>query len=142
VPVPAELVDELGDELARHGFERQVDAIGNRGIHVMARFDSGLDRPPGWSASGLYQAIKAFLARAAQGLDSVDAQQLIKASTHWLRLAHASQAPQGREGRAPEPLHVMQNTLGQSGRFPGRRPHATDLNNPTSSSMSVGLLNR
>jgi site-specific recombinase XerD len=85
VPVPAELVDELCDELARHGFERQVGAVSNRGIRVTARFDSGLARPAAWSASGLYQAIKAFLAQAADHLEGVDAQQLRKASTHWLR---------------------------------------------------------
>jgi site-specific recombinase XerC len=32
VPVPAELVAELGDQLARHGFERQVRAVSNQGI--------------------------------------------------------------------------------------------------------------
>ncbi|MDM0117890.1 tyrosine-type recombinase/integrase [Variovorax sp. J22R133] len=85
LPVPAELVDELGDELARHGFERQVGAVSNRGICVMARFDAELKRPSPWSASGLYQAIKAFLANAAQGLPDADAQQFRKASTHWLR---------------------------------------------------------
>ena len=85
VPVPAELVEELGDELARHGLERWVTAIGNQGIHVLARFDAELERPARWSASGLYQSIKAFLAQAAHGLDGADAQQLRKASTHWLR---------------------------------------------------------
>lgn len=89
VPVPAELVDELGDELARHGFDRQVGAEGNNGIHVLARFDPDLDRPAPWSASGLYQAIKAFLAQAANNLEGADAQQLRKASTHWLRHTHA-----------------------------------------------------
>ncbi|RZL94911.1 MAG: integrase, partial [Variovorax sp.] len=114
VPVPAELVDELGDELARHGFERQLGALSNRGIHVMARFDAELGRPAAWSASGLYQAIKAFLARAAEGLDGVDAQQLRKASTHWLRHSHGSHALQGREGRTPVPIQVVQNNLGHA----------------------------
>ena len=114
VPVPAELVDELGDELARHGFERQVGAVSNQGIHVMARFDTELERPAPWSASGLYQAIKAFLAQAADGLDGVDAQQLRKASTHWLRHSHGSHALQGREGQAPVPIQVVQNNLGHA----------------------------
>jgi integrase len=112
VPVPAELVDELADELARHGFERQVGALSNQGIPVMARFDADAERPVSWSASGLYQAIKAFLAQAADKLEGVDAQQLRKASTHWLRHAHASHALQGREGQAPVPLQVVQNNLG------------------------------
>lgn len=114
VPVPAELVAELGDELARHGLERQVGAPSNRGIHVMARFGSELERPVAWSASGLYQAIKVFLARAADSLDGVDAQDLRKASTHWLRHSHGSHALQGREGRAPAPIQVVQNNLGHA----------------------------
>ncbi|WP_213959752.1 phage integrase family protein [Variovorax sp. dw_954] len=112
VPVPAEFVEELGDELARHGFERQVSAVSNRGIHVMSRFDDERKRPAAWSASGLYQAIKAFLAQAAEGLDGADALQLKKASTHWLRHSHGSHALQGREGQAPVPLQIVQNNLG------------------------------
>ena len=112
VPVPAELVDEFADELARHGFDRQVKATSNLGIHVMARFETGLDRPVPWSASGLYQAIKAFLAQAAGGLECADAEQLRKASSHWLRHAHAAHALQGRAGRTPVPLQVVQNNLG------------------------------
>jgi integrase len=112
VPVPAELVDELADELARHGFEPQMGAKSNQGIHVMARFDSELKRPAPWSPSGLYQAIKAFLAHAADGLEEMDAQQLKKASTHWLRHAHASHALQGRGGQHPVPIQVVQNNLG------------------------------
>ncbi|SDZ70760.1 Site-specific recombinase XerD [Variovorax sp. YR266] len=115
VPVPAELVDELGDELARHGFDRQADAAGNRGIPVLARFETGGEHPPAWSPSGLYQAIKAFLARAAvQGLDAADAKQLRKASTHWLRHSHGSHALRGRAGQAPLPLQVVQNNLGHA----------------------------
>lgn len=114
VPVPGELVDELGDELARHGFERRVDAISNRGIPVMARFDSDLEKPAAWSASGLYQSIKAFLAQAADRQKGVDAQQLKRASTNWLRHSHGSHALQGREGRAPVPIHIVQNNLGHA----------------------------
>jgi integrase len=114
VPVPGELVDELGEELARFGFERQVSAPGNRGIHVMARFDTGFERPASWSASGLYQAIKAFLAQAANSLEGADAQQLKKASTHWLRHSHASHALQSREGQTPVPIQVVQNNLGHA----------------------------
>ena len=114
VPVPAELVDELGDELARHGFERQVGAVNNLGIHILARFDARLIRPAPWSASGLYQAIKAFLANAAMGLDEADAAQLKKASVDWLRHTHASQALQGREGQMGMPIQVVQNNLGHA----------------------------
>ena len=114
VPVPGELVEELGEELARFGFERQVSAPSNRDIHVMARFDAALERPASWSASGLYQAIKAFLAQAGDRLDGADARQLKRASTHWLRHSHALHALQGREGKAPVPIQVVQNNLGHA----------------------------
>jgi len=114
VPVPVELIDELGQELARHGFDRQVDAPGNRGVPLLARFGTGAEHPAGWSPSGLYQAIKAFLARAALGLEAAEAAQLRKASTHWLRHSHGAHALRGREGRAPVSLAVVQNNLGHA----------------------------
>ncbi len=114
VPVPAALVEELGLELARHGLEAQVGAVSNQGVHVLARFDGELERPAAWSASGLYQAIKAFLAQAAQGLEGAEAQQLKKASTHWLRHSHGSHALQGRAGQSPVPIQVVQNNLGHA----------------------------
>ncbi|MFM9428228.1 integrase [Variovorax sp. GrIS 2.14] len=112
VPVPGELVEELGDELARHGFERQVGAMSNRGTHVLARFDSGVKQPASWSASALYQALKAFMAEASKSLPESDAEQLMKFSTHWLRHSHASHALQGRGVQRPVPLQVVQNNLG------------------------------
>ncbi|SEB25453.1 Site-specific recombinase XerD [Variovorax sp. YR216] len=114
VRVPDELVSELGDELERHGFDRQVGAVSNRGIPIMARFEPDVERPASWSASGLYQAIKAFLAQAADCLEGADAQHLRKASTHWLRHSHGSHALQGREGQAPVPIRVVQNNLGHA----------------------------
>ncbi|MGJ3699445.1 phage integrase family protein [Variovorax sp. AFSI2.2] len=114
VPVPAALVAELEDELARHGFERQVGAVSNRGIHVLARFDTESRRPVAWSASGLYQAIKAFVAQASAGLQGAEAQQLKKASTHWLRHSHGAHALRGRNGQVPVPIQVVQNNLGHA----------------------------
>ena len=67
-----------------------------------------------WSATGLYEAIKAFLAQAADSLQGIDAQQLRKASTHWLRHSHGSHALQGREGQSPVPIQVVQNNLGHA----------------------------
>ncbi len=114
VPVPAELVHELGEELARHGLDRQVDAPANQGVPVLARFDVQL-RAVAWSGSGLYQAIKAFLAQAADGLESLQAQQqLRKASTHWLRHTHGTHALRGRQGQAPLPVQVVQKNLGHA----------------------------
>ena len=114
MPVPAELVEEVGDELARHGFERNVNAVSNQGTAVLAIFTTERQRPTAWSASGLYKAIKAFLAQAAASLEGVDAQQLRKASTHWLRHSHGSHALQGREGQSPVPIQVVQNNLGHA----------------------------
>lgn len=112
VPVPVELVKELGDELARHGHDRQVDTTGNKGIHVLERFDSSLKGPAPWSTSGLYQAIKTFLAEAATGLSRWDAAELQKASTHWIRHTHGVHALKGRAGEGILPIAVLQKNLG------------------------------
>ena len=105
--------DGIGAELARHGLDREVDAASNREIPVLARFDAEL-RPVSWSASGLYQAIKSFLARAAEGLEEPEAQQLRKASTHWLRHSRGAHALQGRDGHPALPLKVVQAQLGHA----------------------------
>lgn len=112
VPVPAELVTDLEEELAHHGFEPRVLAQSNRTIHVLARFDLKPEHPKPWSASGFYSAIKLFLAQAARMLDGVQAEHLQRASIHWLRHAHGAHALQGRAGRAPVPIQVVQNNLG------------------------------
>ncbi|VWX63002.1 Integrase [Burkholderiales bacterium 8X] len=87
--IPATLVEELSAELSRHGFEPEVDAAGNRDVALLARFEAHRPNssmpPPAWSASGLYQAIKALTAQAADRLDGEAAEQIRKASTHWLR---------------------------------------------------------
>jgi integrase len=112
VPVPADLVADLEEELAHHGFERHVGAPGNSHIHVLARFDLLPERPKPWSTSGFYSAIKLFVSRAAQTLDEAQAEPLRRASIHWLRHAHGAHALQGRQGRLPVPIHVVQNNLG------------------------------
>ncbi len=114
VPMARALIEDLEEELARHGFDRRVDAPANRDVPVLARFDTGAEHPAAWSSSGLYQAIKAFLARIAQDLDASDAEHLRKASTHWLRHTHGAHALQGRAGQAPLPLAVVQNNLGHA----------------------------
>jgi hypothetical protein len=99
VPVPSELVEEFGDELVRQGFEPQPNALSNRGVPLMARFNVESGQPTSWSASGLYRAIKGFLAYAAEGLEEADAHQLQEASTQWLRHARAPfGSTQGKEG--------------------------------------------
>jgi len=113
VPVGAELVAELEEELARHGFEPRVGAAGHRGMPVLARFGAA-GQPKAWSASGLYQAIKAFTARAADPLDADAAERLRGASTHWLRHSHGSHALHGREGRPALPLETVRDNLGHA----------------------------
>ena len=114
VPVPSELVAELSQEYVRQGLEPQVSALSNRTVPVLARFGVDLEHPLAWSDSGLYQAIKEFLARVADGLDELSAEQLRRASTHWLRHSHGSHALQGREGQVPVPIQVVQNNLGHA----------------------------
>ncbi|HEY2254179.1 MAG TPA: phage integrase family protein [Variovorax sp.] len=114
IPVPAELVAEFEEELARHGCARDATAAAHRDIPLLARFGTEPGPPRPWSASGLYQAIKAFVAEAAQGLAGADAEQLAKASTHWLRHSHGTHALRGRQGRAALPIEVVQNNLGHA----------------------------
>lgn len=117
VPVPQSLIDEFRNELDRHGFEASVEAASNARIGVMARFMVGDDTPPVWSASGIYQAIKALVEDAARQLhaeDPAQAAQLRLASTHWLRHTHGAHTLTGRDGRAPRPLAEVSRRLGHA----------------------------
>ena len=109
VGVPTALDDELGDELARHGCEPQVDADGNRGIHVMARFDPTSGRAMSWSPSGLHQAIKVFFAQAADSLDGPEAAHLRKASARWLRHPKRSRVAPSAGALRPVPILAGQS---------------------------------
>lgn len=111
VPIPNALIDDLGDELASHGRDRNPSALSNRELPLLHRpaADSG------WSPSGLYQALKGFLKQcAAKAADPADAAQIARASTHWLRHTHGSHALNGRPGHAPVPVQIVQNNLGHS----------------------------
>lgn len=88
VPVPADLVAELQQEIARSGFAPDPAAPFPRDVAILARFGGQGGRPVPWSGSGLYQALKIFLATAADGMDKDEAAQLKKASAHWLRNVH------------------------------------------------------
>ena len=50
----------------------------------------------------------------ASELESDDAKQLRKASTHWLRHTHGSHALNGRPGEQGVPIQVVQNNLGHA----------------------------
>ena len=112
VPVPVSLVEELRDELGRHGLRGDVAAETNQDVPVLVRFDDGKAQP--WSMPGLAKGIKALLAEIAAELDPDDAKQLRKASTHWLRHTHGSHALNGRPGQSGVPIQVVQNNLGHA----------------------------
>jgi site-specific recombinase XerD len=114
VPVPAGLLQEIQEELEQHGCERSVKAVSNSQVKLLARFGTGEARPEAWSASGLYKAIVQFLQGISTELDAPGAESLKRASTHWLRHSHASHALQGREGREPVPIQIVQNNLGHA----------------------------
>ena len=115
VPVPPGLVEEIEVELARQGHDRSVEAAGNQRIPLLARFGpQHRGAPPPWSASGLYQAIKAAVDRAARELDDAASRRLREASTHWLRHSHVVHALQGRAGQAPLPIEVVQKNVGHA----------------------------
>lgn len=112
VPVPMSLVEELQDDLERHGLEANVTAESNQDVSVLVRFEEGRAQP--WSMSGLAKGIKALLAEIAAELEPDDAKQLRKASTHWLRHTHGSHALNGRPGERGVPMQVVQNNLGHT----------------------------
>jgi integrase len=115
VPVPLNLVDELGTALEGAGHERDPRAAENREIPILANFEEQ-DLAP-FTASGLYKAIKAVFRRCAdqvQDLDAIAADRLRMASPHWLRHSHGTHALNGRPGHAPVPLQVVQNNLGHA----------------------------
>ncbi|RYF31214.1 MAG: integrase [Comamonadaceae bacterium] len=85
IPVPAELVTELQQEIVCFGLDPDTAATPTGDIPILARFSPRGRGPAPWSASGLYQAMKSFLAAVAEEAPANDSKQLRKASAHWLR---------------------------------------------------------
>ena len=114
MPVPGHLVDELGAELDR--LLRPDDALDerNRKIHVLAVLGEDASALTSWSTSGMYQAIKRFMAGCTAGLESGDAAALRRATVHWLRHSHGSHAVNGRPGRTPVGVQIVRNNLGHA----------------------------
>jgi integrase len=114
VPVPGHLVEELGAELDRT--LRPDDALDarNRDVHLLAVLDDAASELTSWSTSGMYQAIKRFMASCATGLEPGDAAALRRASVHWLRHSHGSHAVNGRPGRTPVGVQIVRNNLGHA----------------------------
>ena len=113
VPVPDRLIEELQDELERHGLDGRVTDESNRDVSIVTRFESGAATP--LSASGLAKGIKSVLAHCASTMSDEDAKQLRKASTHWFRHTHGTHALNGRPGEGGGvPVQVVQNNLGHA----------------------------
>lgn len=111
VPVPPLLVAELCAELARAGRPADPLAEQNAPIPILADFSEPLEP---WSESGLYKALKSLFSICAAQLQGHEAEQLRKASPHWLRHSHGSHALNGRPGHPPVPVQVVQNNLGHA----------------------------
>ncbi len=110
VPVPATLIAELGDELARFGRPRAATAQINARVPVVGRFcpaDVGV--PPPWTAGALYKSIRSFMQACASRMNGQDAEQVRQATVGWLRNTHGAHAVQGRsdgESKAVPAHHV------------------------------------
>jgi integrase len=113
VPVPADLLQELGQELARHGRERDPSAPSNLGIHLLAQFPGPGGQPRPWTVSGLQQAIKRHVGAVADQLGPETGEPIRQATARWLRHSHASHAlepatgaPAGKQREAIEAVRI------------------------------------
>lgn len=113
VPVPIALLNALADELRQHGLPASPADPANSEVPILARFVKN-DVPQIWSTSALQEALKKLFVAVAAKSAPADATRLLGASAHWLRHSHASHALQGRPGRAPVPIQVVQNNLGHA----------------------------
>ncbi|NRF65578.1 tyrosine-type recombinase/integrase [Aquincola sp. S2] len=126
LPLPDALIDELGDYLASRGLPRDPLHPDNRGTHLLGRAtdlavrapnlptaDKPVDPRAGIGTSTLYRQLKRCFADAAATLraqgDDAGAQQLARASTHWLRHSHAR-----RSLDHGLPLPLLQQQLGHA----------------------------
>lgn len=133
VPVPAALVDELGEALVRAGFEREPGAPSNKGIAVLARFDKCGKPPAAWSASGLYKAVRRFFDAVATRPGVTDAHLMRTASAHWFRHTYGVHALQAQAGQAAIPIREVQDRLGHT------RASTTAIYLARSASAQIGV---
>jgi site-specific recombinase XerD len=115
VPVPPQLIAELGDELARAGRPRAPTDRTNVGVPVVGRFTAvDGDAPPTWTAGALYKAIKSFMEACAGRMEGEDAVQVRLVTSGWLRNTHGMHAVKGREGGTskPVPPHHVAASMG------------------------------
>lgn len=125
VPVPFAVISELSQYLQSRGLDRDPQAYGNQGAHLLGRAVDVADRAPwspaaqrevdpkaGISASTLYDQLKGFFADCADNLalaDQKGGDRLRAASTHWLRHTHGSHAV-----AAGMPLDIVQQNMGHA----------------------------
>lgn len=108
VPVPGDLVADIEAYLVERGLDPAAQSPGVGEAFVLGAASDLDERAPrlakairldpgdGLAVATLYRQLKAFFARCADALavsgDLQGAQRLRRASTHWLRHTHASQA--------------------------------------------------
>jgi site-specific recombinase XerD len=105
VPVPPELIKQLGRSLAARGLADNPLCGSNRGVYLLEAMEEGravrsghrraaIAEPAGLAPSTLATQLKRFFIACGQALadvgDARGAEQLRKASTHWLRRTHAT----------------------------------------------------
>jgi len=128
VPVPSHLIAELSDYLVSRGLHADPTHTYNRGAHLLGKAADMDTRAPalfakanvatmgaksGVNAKTLYDQMVACFSACARALaklgDKQGAAILARASTHWLRHAHAHDAL-----RRGESLDVLQQRLGHA----------------------------
>lgn len=129
VPVPQELINELGDYLASRGLQGNLLHPANRGAYLLGKahdadrrapglhqkrgMAGGVDPRAGIATTTLYDQMVACFEACATALvgqgDARGAQRLARASTHWLRHSYASHALAGGV-----PIEVVQQSLGHA----------------------------
>ncbi len=125
VPLPIEVVGELGKYLKSRRLHADPENIGNQGAFLLGKASDAAERAPGLSvgqtidprhgiaATTFYDQIKALFADCADVLrgqgDRKGAERFDKASTHWMRHSHASHAIAGGM-----PIEIAQQNLGHA----------------------------
>lgn len=125
VPVPTDLLLELGEELARQGREQDPCAPTNLGIHLLAQFQGPGGRPRPWTASGLQQAIRRHIGAVADQLGPQTGEPIRQATARWFRHSHASHALEPATGapaeRQREVIEAVRVRLGHARRGTTRK---------------------
>ena len=108
VPISPDLLEAINQHLRNRNLGRIGYVLGDTPLIGKLR---GSGRSP-LSSSGLYQKLKKFfeeVARHIERTDPLSAEQLKRASTHWLRHTHGSHAV-----AKGVPLEIVRDNLGHS----------------------------